>query len=235
VGHRQVRGLGRPERFGPHRCCLVLADQFWTYGIDHDATFDRALEIVAGGSDLEVKRGLGLGENDVARRARVLAELAAKWTERNERPKNRRVLAKPEPFVFEVGDLGWKAAEPLRVSEARRVVLYRLSVGARRVGVRDRPLPLASLRGLRPLRRRLSGARQRRQADARDYGRRSASAFRRRQVREDAGRSLSRQGHTATVRLRRLDLAQPPHPDAGRGDRPSRRRRRARGRRLRPG
>jgi hypothetical protein len=83
---------------------LVLADQFWSYGIAHGETFRRAFEIVSSGVDLECKRALGMGEKDLARRASVLSELAVKWARPNEKPMSRRVLAKPQPFVFEVGD-----------------------------------------------------------------------------------------------------------------------------------
>jgi hypothetical protein len=83
---------------------LVLADRFWSYGIKHGETFERALEIIEGGADLESKLALGMGEKDLARRAKVLEELAAKWARPNERPSSRRVLSRPEPFVFDVGD-----------------------------------------------------------------------------------------------------------------------------------
>jgi hypothetical protein len=83
---------------------LVMADRFWSYGIEHVETFKRAFEIVASGADLATKRALGMRERDLARRAKVLEALAAKWTQPNAKPANRRVLARPEPFVLEVGD-----------------------------------------------------------------------------------------------------------------------------------
>jgi hypothetical protein len=83
---------------------LVLADQFWGYGIDHEQTFERAREIVSSAADLERKRDLGMGDRDLARQAKVLEELVARWARPNEKPRRRRILLKPEPFVFEVGD-----------------------------------------------------------------------------------------------------------------------------------
>jgi hypothetical protein len=96
--------LGSPAAPEHTDLCLVLADQYWTYGIKHAEVFRTASEIIAGGDDLAVKRELGLGEADLARRARVLSQLAAKWARPNPRPTVRRVRAKPEPFVLEVGD-----------------------------------------------------------------------------------------------------------------------------------
>jgi len=83
---------------------LVLADQFWRFGIEHGETLWRALEVVAGGEDLERKRALGMSEKDIARRANLLNELAAKLAQPNSAPKNRRILRRPERFVLEVGD-----------------------------------------------------------------------------------------------------------------------------------
>jgi len=83
---------------------LVLADQFWSFGIEHDESTVHALEIVADGDDLERKRALGMSDRDLARRAKVLDELAAKWRRPSDKPKHRRVLSRPEAFLFEVGD-----------------------------------------------------------------------------------------------------------------------------------
>src|SRR5262245_2142465 len=82
---------------------LVLADQFWIFGIEHGETTSLALDIVARGIDLESKRALGMGEKDIARRAKVLSDLAVKWARPNDKPRSRRILITPEPFLFEVG------------------------------------------------------------------------------------------------------------------------------------
>ena len=83
---------------------LALADQFWLYGIEHAETRDEALRIIEEGVDLDAKRALGMDERGLARRARLLAELAEKWRSPNPEPRRRRVLEKPEPFVLEIGD-----------------------------------------------------------------------------------------------------------------------------------
>ena len=83
---------------------LALADLFWRYGIDHRPTTDAALAIVEHGADLAEKRDLGMGEQDIGRRAKVLDALAVRWRSPNPRPWSRKLLAEPEPFVLEAGD-----------------------------------------------------------------------------------------------------------------------------------
>lgn len=83
---------------------LVLADLFWTYGIDHDETFAIARRIVTDGSDLSTKRALGMSERDLKVRATMLAKLDKRWLSPNPKPRPRRIIAQPEPFLFEVGD-----------------------------------------------------------------------------------------------------------------------------------
>lgn len=83
---------------------LVLADLFWTYGIDHPATFDLAFSIVADGVDLAAKQALGMSDRDLARRAKVLGALVEKWRTPNPKPRSRRMVTEPEPFVLNAGD-----------------------------------------------------------------------------------------------------------------------------------
>ena len=83
---------------------LVLAHLFWSYGIDHQPTFETARRIIADGIDLKAKRSLGMGERDLRKRATVLDALANKLAASNPKPRLRRILTKPEPFVIEVGD-----------------------------------------------------------------------------------------------------------------------------------
>ena len=83
---------------------LALADLFWTFGIEHRAVSQTALELVTKGGDLKSKRRLGMSERDLKRRAAVLDELAAKWRSPNPKPRDRRVLREPQPFLFAPGD-----------------------------------------------------------------------------------------------------------------------------------
>jgi hypothetical protein len=83
---------------------LALADQFWLYGIDHAPTFRRARDIVTGGTDLASKQALGMSGGDLRRRARTLEVVLAKWQQPNPRPRARRILSTPEPFVLQPGD-----------------------------------------------------------------------------------------------------------------------------------
>jgi hypothetical protein len=83
---------------------LVLADLFWTYGIEHPDLFESANQIVVSGKDLASKRQLGMRERDIERRSKILDSLIAKWQERNPRPRPRQIRRQPEPFVLEAGD-----------------------------------------------------------------------------------------------------------------------------------
>ena len=83
---------------------LVLADLFWTYGVDHAATIATGRQIIADGSDLDAKRSLGMSEPDLRRRAILLEQLGSKWRAPNPRPRPRRILSDPEPFLFDEGD-----------------------------------------------------------------------------------------------------------------------------------
>jgi hypothetical protein len=82
---------------------LALADLFWTYGIDHAGVREDGLRIVADGVDLDAKRALGLDDRGLARRAKLLDSLAEKLQTPNPKPRARRMLAGPEPFVLEEG------------------------------------------------------------------------------------------------------------------------------------
>jgi hypothetical protein len=84
--------------------------------IDHPPTLETTLRIVAEGTDLAMKRALRMREPNLQQRARVLERLAAKWRTPNPKPRARRVLTKPEPFVLEVGDC---LAYPLSKGELR--------------------------------------------------------------------------------------------------------------------
>jgi hypothetical protein len=83
---------------------LALADLFWSYDIGHDGVRATALELVRSGRDLDCKRRLGMSDRDLRKRAAVLEHLAAKWRSPNPKPRARRILERPEPFLLDVGD-----------------------------------------------------------------------------------------------------------------------------------
>ena len=83
---------------------LALADRFWSYGIEHAGVRDGALALIDDGRDLEEKRRLGMSDRDLAKRTAVLEGLATKWRSGNPKPRNRRILSAPVPFVFAPGD-----------------------------------------------------------------------------------------------------------------------------------
>ena len=103
---------------------LVLADLFWLCAIDHPPTMEAARRIVADGQDLAAMRALGMSERDLQRRAHMLDALAARWQIPNPKPRPRRILTQPEPFVLEVGEC---LTYPLREGEP-----YNPYVGPRR-------------------------------------------------------------------------------------------------------
>jgi hypothetical protein len=83
---------------------LALADQLHAYGIANPKVFATARAIVDKGIDLEMKRALGMDERDLAKRARLLDDLRAKWAKPNPKPFKRKIQSKPDAFLFEVGD-----------------------------------------------------------------------------------------------------------------------------------
>ena len=96
--------LTDPRHDGHTDLRLALADVFWSYGVEQAEIRDAALAIVANGTDLESKRRLGMSDRDLARRAVVLDELAAKWRSPNPKPRDRRMLKEPQPFLLQSGD-----------------------------------------------------------------------------------------------------------------------------------
>jgi hypothetical protein len=82
---------------------LAIADLLWQYGIEHPPSFQLAVEIVDKGADLDSKRALGMSAADLKKRGRILDELRAKWKTANEKPRPRKVLKAPEPFLLEAG------------------------------------------------------------------------------------------------------------------------------------
>lgn len=83
---------------------LALADQLHAHGIANAKVFATARAIVDKGTDLDMKRALGMDERDLAKRARLLQDLRAKWAVPNPKPIKRKIQSKPDAFLFEVGD-----------------------------------------------------------------------------------------------------------------------------------
>lgn len=83
---------------------LALADLFWQYGIDDPRPIQVGLRVIADGTDLDANRRLGMSEQHLRQRAAVLEALAAKWAAPNPKPRSRRVLKKPQPFLLQAGD-----------------------------------------------------------------------------------------------------------------------------------
>jgi hypothetical protein len=93
-----------PGRDGYSDLRLALADLFWLYGIEHPDVRDEAFRLITDGTDLELKRSLGMSDRDLARRAKVLDALATKWQAPNPKPRPRRMRTSPEAFVLKEGD-----------------------------------------------------------------------------------------------------------------------------------
>lgn len=83
---------------------LAVADQLHAHGMAAPAVLDTAATIIDTGLDLDTKRSLGMDERSLARRARLLAELRAKWARPHPKPVKRKIQSKPDAFVFAAGD-----------------------------------------------------------------------------------------------------------------------------------
>jgi hypothetical protein len=82
---------------------LVLADQFHNRGIRSTAT-ERAIAIIASGSDLAMLARLGMSDSDLRQRKAVLAKLACKLASTKTKA-HRNVLRRPQPLLFRAGDV----------------------------------------------------------------------------------------------------------------------------------
>ena len=83
---------------------LALADLFHAYGIASSEVTERARAIVESGADLKMKRALDMSESDLRKREKLLNELLGKWCIPAVKPKQRRIMKRPEPFLFEGSD-----------------------------------------------------------------------------------------------------------------------------------
>ncbi len=84
---------------------LILADQLAKRGIISERVRQKALAIIDEGSDLAMAEKLGLRAADLVKRQSVLAELRARVIEVPQPAKPRTVLKKPQPFLFETGEV----------------------------------------------------------------------------------------------------------------------------------
>lgn len=94
---------------------LVVADQFTKRGITCPLAIDRALQIIADGSDLKLMRSLGLAPAGLRAREKKLCELADLLRD-PPTVRARTTLKKPQPLLLEAGSV-W--AYPTMGSTAR--------------------------------------------------------------------------------------------------------------------
>ena len=83
---------------------LAAADQYHTYGIDDPTVFERALDIIRSGADLELHESFGIGSS-IKYRARMLTALEEKLSKPNPKAKKRNLLKRPEAPAFDEGDV----------------------------------------------------------------------------------------------------------------------------------
>jgi len=83
---------------------LVAADQFARKGIDCPTARDKALDIIANGSDLVAMAALGMEQKLIKKRAAALDALRVELSAAV-KPIARKVLKGPEKFIFDIGDV----------------------------------------------------------------------------------------------------------------------------------
>jgi hypothetical protein len=84
---------------------LVVADQFARRGIDCPRARNRALEIIADGTDLKTMAALGMDEKDLVRRRKTLEGVRGRIAAPIERARPRAVLKAPQKLLLEVGEV----------------------------------------------------------------------------------------------------------------------------------
>jgi hypothetical protein len=84
---------------------LVVADQFAKRGIDCAPARDRALAIIADGTDLATMAALGMDRKSLGKRRVMLEELRARIAAPSERARPRAVLKAPQKLLLQVGDV----------------------------------------------------------------------------------------------------------------------------------
>ena len=83
---------------------LVLADQFHRKGIAHPDLFNRAMDIVDSGKDLNAPSVTEMGAADQRKREKALNKLRNQLTQPAP-PKTRKTLSKPQPLILKIGDV----------------------------------------------------------------------------------------------------------------------------------
>jgi hypothetical protein len=81
---------------------LTTADQFAKRGIDCVRARDRALAIIADGSDLAATAALGMDEKSLVKRRAMLENLRGRIAGRIETAKPRNVLKAPQKLLLAV-------------------------------------------------------------------------------------------------------------------------------------
>lgn len=83
---------------------LVVAHDFHKRGVNEPSLFQRAIEIVDSGMDLNCPERQEMSASDQLKRKEILAELRDRLT-KPPQIKKRKTLSKPEPLVLNAGDL----------------------------------------------------------------------------------------------------------------------------------
>ena len=83
---------------------LVLADQFHRKGIVHPDLFDRAIDIVDSGKDLNMPSVTEMRASDQRKREEALSKLRNQLA-KPAPSKTRKTLSKPQPLILEIGDV----------------------------------------------------------------------------------------------------------------------------------
>ncbi len=84
---------------------LIAADQFAKRGIVCDRVRNHALHIIDARLDLAMLEKLGMKPADLRKRSRMLDELRTRIATPPLNPKLRITLQKPQPLLFEIGDV----------------------------------------------------------------------------------------------------------------------------------
>jgi hypothetical protein len=84
---------------------LTVTDQFAKRGIYCERARDRALAIIADGSDLAVMAALGMDDKSLVKRRKMLEVLCGRITGRVETKKSRHVLKRPQKLLLTVGEV----------------------------------------------------------------------------------------------------------------------------------
>jgi hypothetical protein len=84
---------------------LTIADQFAQRGIDCARARDRALSIIADGSDLTAMAALGMDEKSLKKRRSMLEELRSRISRPADTSKRRAVIKAPQKLLLDVGDV----------------------------------------------------------------------------------------------------------------------------------